>query len=125
MLCETISTTTQPKGEQVTDIRKGDLIRATNKRHPGTTVEGRAASGPSQAGYVDLEDSIYFNIRDFDVEVLERAIDEELLVGAIEAYRRASGWLTGLDAAELRGGYGVGITAVIKFIREHDVKESK
>lgn len=108
----------------MTDIRKGDLIKATRKGNPGTVVSGRArAAGPSDAGYVYL-DGIYFSVRDFTYEVLDRAIDEELLIGAIDAGRRARGLTTPTDAEKV-ASYRAEYTAVINFVNEYNSKEIK
>ena len=111
----------------MTDVRAGDLVKATHKKRPERTVTLRAT-------YVSdnwVEDSEFAVERDaYDFEVLDRPappIDEELLTGAVDAYRRSlvpnGGKTEHLHPDTLRE-YKRDLTAVINYLRANDKKEN-
>lgn len=107
---------------KVTDIRVGDLVRATRKKDPEEHRQGRAVRvGDS---YVTFGSGIRVDRADYDFEVLDRPlppIDEELVNGAAEAYR--SGRSKSFHSISSNGE---AIKAVINFLRKNDpiLKES-
>ena len=100
-----------------TDIRKGDLIKATHKEDPENFRQGRVASVPD--GWVELEPVGGFVRSYYDIEVLERPIEKELLDGAVAVGGKPYGFKPGHEGATFRGS----IQAVIEFVRAYDKKQ--
>lgn len=108
------------------DIRAGDLVRATRKGNPETTITGRAI--PSGDGeYVNLPFHSASH-RNWDFEVLDRPlppIDKELLNDVINVWRKEK-FGYGADAgASESPGYRQQFTAVINAVREYDRTHNK
>ena len=108
-----------------TDIKVGDLIKATNKDNPEQTFTGRVGAIGDDWFAVPTAGSRSF--RYWDLEVLERPlppVEEELLDRAIKTYREESGLSRfTYTTAELLRDYGPAITAVINTVREFDSKK--
>ena len=109
----------------MTDIRKGDLVKATRKDDPDSTGSGRVVS-VSLTSVVTGQ--FYFPFASWDIEVLDRPlppIGKELLEGAINAWRKGYyGFGPERDVA-LSKDYREGATAVINFVREYDRTNNK
>lgn len=105
-----------------TDIRKGDLIKATSKYDPEVTATTRVLTRilPGHEALYSARLDTYLNFEDYDFEVLERPIDEELLTKAGKVYSEAMGYHKDYDG-EL---FCSGIKAVIEFVRDYDAKKA-
>jgi hypothetical protein len=111
----------------MTDIRVGDLVKATRKSHPEQTMTGRVSRVDE---YVHLPWHAA-GLHNWDFEVLDRPlppVSDELLAEAVNAYRRGANF-GGPTSTYLVQEYATAIAAVINFVRkydaEHDNKESK
>ena len=97
----------------MTDIRVGDLVKATRKDRPEATATDRVLELTTH--FVETE---YFMHRreDYDFEVLDRPappIDEEMLKGVLGEWRNLK-YRTTTDA----------MSAVINYVREYDQKNA-
>jgi hypothetical protein len=108
------------------DIRVGDLVKATHRTHSDETIAGRVCFADR-----DLVSTATRSITRsyYTFEVLDRPlpeIDEELLVGAIDTFRRER-YGTGPDPIPENCPYRRSLAAVINYLRENDTyqKESK
>ena len=107
-------------GDDRPDIRIGDLVKVTSKQDPEYIRQSRVAS--VRDGFVSLKFGHGFWLLANNVEVLDRPqppIDEALLIGAIEAYRKAEGF-TAVPSPDTQRAYCATFTPVINFIREYD-----
>lgn len=99
------------------DIRKGYLVKATNRQHPEEVRQGRVVAVSSN--WVDLQSQSFQRDR-WDVEVLDRPlppINEELIV----AVRRAWTGLSDLGGGPFREDW----IRVINTVREYDKNNTK
>ena len=103
-----------------TDIREGDLVRATHKEITENVATFRVVYVDS--GHVE-SGANGFSRNSHDFEVLERPIDEELLKGAQREYERAQGYLPGSNTAFRP--FRPGVKAIIEFVRQYDKENSK
>ena len=108
----------------MTDIRKGDLVKATNRVDREMVVTGRVTRVSPE--YVTFSPGAMYQIKRGDLEVLDRPlppIPKELLFGAIDAYRKADGMKMPTADHHLEPDcYGDTMTAVINFVRDYDRK---
>ena len=107
----------------MTDVRVGDLVKATRKDDPELTVTARASYVSRVDGSLDVKGHNSLPAQHWTFEVLDRPlppISADLLAGSRDAYNEVKGFevAPNLDA----------LTAVINFVRkydaEHDNKES-
>ena len=97
----------------MTDIKVGDLVKATLKENPEEVRQGRVVDVRGY-GMVSTERQTFY-AASYDIEVLDRPappIDEELVQGARRAYLAHST----IDQADWK--------AVINFVREYDQKNA-
>ena len=109
----------------MTDVRVGDLVKATNKTDPEVTVTARALYVSPHDGGLDVKGHNSLPGIEWTFEVLDRPlppISDELLEGAAKAYVMGQGYALPSGSAS---AYSSGIAAVINFVRSHDNKESK
>lgn len=105
-----------------TDIRKGDLVKATLKEQPENVATFRVAYVHS-THVESRENGFYRSTHDF--EVLERPIEEELLKGALRAYKAARERGQSLTHWHEDAYYTGSLKAVIEFVRAYDKEHSK
>ena len=105
------------------DVRVGDLVKATSKKDPEEYLTARAVYVSPYDGGMDVKGHDSLPSRDWTFEVLDRPlppIPADLLAGSRDAYNEVKGFevAPNLDA----------LTAVINFVRkydaEHDNKEN-
>ena len=105
-----------------TDIRVGDLVKATRKDDPEDTRQFRLAR--TDRDYLVSKHGGYFSEHLHDFEVLDRPlppISEELLVGAINTYRAKRGFpLLDRTYVEVRDELRAAFIETINYLRAND-----
>lgn len=99
-----------------TDIKVGDLIKATHSDDPEVTITGRVTDQNDY--WLWTTRHTFTRISGWDFEVLERPlppVEEELLLKAANAYRKGMGFSP--NSPEF---HHPGVTAVINTVREFD-----
>ena len=106
-----------------TDIKVGDLIKATHSDDPEVTITGRVTDQNDY--WLWTTRHTFTRTNGWGFEVLERPeppVEDELLEKAVEAYRSQWGFESDPSAVTY---YGPAFTAVINTVREFDRNKEK
>ena len=111
----------------MTDIRVGDLIRATNKKYPETTVTARVTYVSTYGNGYDVLGNGGLRPSEWTFEVLDRPlpkVEDDLLDKVIDIYRKLRGYEGPVGEIDKKC-YIRDLTPVINAVREYDNRDKE